>query len=135
MHYPEYQLPNIEKEVSQNRMDKYLNYYKEHKKQLILAAAMASENGYSYRKVPFKVGCSLLTVGKDSKPDEYPVYFAYNFKPEPGDVKGWDKRCAERNAIQSALEHNTAVICCNRYRFNRNQHWRPNKASRRSSSM
>lgn len=108
--YPQYPIPDIEKPVSQEEMNTHLAYYREHRDQLIQAAIITSKNGLSHRKIPFQVGCSLLTAGKDSKPDEYPVYFAYNFKPAPGEVKGWDKRCAERNAIQSALEHKTAAI-------------------------
>lgn len=108
--YPDYPIPNLETHLTQEEMDVRLAYYREHKNQLIQAAIFTAKNGVSHREIPFRVGCSLLTVGEDTKPDEYPVYFAYNFKPEPGNVSGWSKRCAERNAVQSALEHRTKAI-------------------------
>ncbi|MBI5529992.1 MAG: hypothetical protein HY918_00625 [Candidatus Doudnabacteria bacterium] len=106
----EYQPPEIRAPVSEIEMQNGLAYYQEHKKQLAVAAAVTSNNANSWRDKPFKVGCALLTIGENTPEGEYVVFNAYNFKPEPGDVKGWKKRCAERNAVQDALERKTRAI-------------------------
>jgi cytidine deaminase len=89
-------------EITPERWQVALAYYKEHRDDLIKAAAFSRRHGFSHRTPPFKVGAAALAIEPGLEEGEYIVYQAYNFKPFPGEVKGNDKRCAERNALDFA---------------------------------
>lgn len=86
-----------------------INYYHQHRKELIQAASFARENAVSYRG--FKVGACVLGYNPKLPAGEYLVYQAYNHTPAPNlNRKGKDKRCAERNALEVAVDDGCSTI-------------------------
>jgi len=86
-----------------------VEFYRDHRNELIAAAAQARDKAVSYREVPFKVGAAVLAIEAGQEAGDYVVYQAANFKPEPKPVSGREKRCAERNVLDAAQTHATVV--------------------------
>ncbi len=80
------------------------------KKAMIQAAARNRDNAHSHRPKPFKVGCTMMTIDGGNLPGDYSVYSAYNFTPDATKRRGWEKTCAESNAMWAALEHGASLI-------------------------
>jgi cytidine deaminase len=95
-------------------MPDYLQDYREFFKQdLIAQAAEARDWAVSHRQPMFQVGCSIMTKPGDPREPEndYRVFTGYNYKPKPGPpVKGSQKRCAERRAVEQAIDNGTELI-------------------------
>ena len=89
-------------QVTQEHWASALQYYREHRDDLIKAAVFSRKNAISHRNPPFKVGCAVLGIEPDLPGGNYGVYQSYNFKPFNVPVAGDDKRCAERNALNLA---------------------------------
>ena len=87
-----------------------LEYFKTHRDALIAGAKFTEPNGVSYRPVPFKVSCLLLAEKPGLQPGEYAMYNTYNFKPIQREEHGSKKRCAERNAIEGAINNGCRKI-------------------------
>lgn len=79
-----------------------LAQFQQGKMDLIRTAALARDRGISHRNPPFKVGCAVMGIEPNLDEGDYAVYYSSNFKPTPGEVRGNDKRCAERNALDGA---------------------------------
>lgn len=91
----------------------YIDLYRSFKLPLVEWASMERWRGYSYRRPPFQVGCSVLadlSAGPLFKDSGHQVYSGHNFTKEPAERKGPDKRCAERNAIEDALADGGFII-------------------------
>lgn len=92
--------------------ENFKELYLERKARLIEAAREARDNdARSYRG--FLVGCSVLgrKADRGASPETgYEVYSTGNFKPEKKPQAGYQKRCAERNTIQLALNENCNFI-------------------------
>ncbi|MFA6301160.1 MAG: cytidine deaminase [Candidatus Paceibacterota bacterium] len=86
--------------ITPEKWQEAMNFYHQRKNELIGAAALNRDNAFSYRG--FKVGCAVAGMGPKAKDEEYIVWQAGNFKLQPGHVEGKEKRCAERNALDSA---------------------------------
>jgi len=93
--------------IMRESLVEYREYYKE---KLIKGAARVRDKAISHRDPPFQVGCSLMTKEPGAAPDEYAVEFAHNFTLTPGKRVGQEKRCAERNAIEVALNNDAYLI-------------------------
>ncbi|MCX6762185.1 MAG: hypothetical protein NT093_00170 [Candidatus Moranbacteria bacterium] len=100
----------VQEKISPEEISEALEFYRQNRDALIRSAALCRDTAYSYREIPFKVGCALLVVSPDSPQGEYNVFQAHNFTPSKKDRKGWEKRCAERNAVHAAIERNTKFI-------------------------
>ena len=94
--------------ITPEKWKEFLDYYRTHRDALISEAALARDNGVSHRN--FKVGCALISVEPGLKEGEYAVYSAHNFTPTPANRTGWEKRCAERNAVEAAIEKGAFFI-------------------------
>lgn len=68
------------------------------------------DNAVSYRNPPFKVGCAVMAIKPGLKEGRYEVYSGYNFKPARKKETGSAKKCAERNAVDSALRDGSSLI-------------------------
>lgn len=87
--------------------------YQEDRDYFIKGAALLRETAVSHRPIPFKVGCLVLAIEPSvpgGKPSGAYVYQASNFKPYPGERRGEDKRCAERNALDYARQYAKVVV-------------------------
>lgn len=100
----------VQEKISPEEIAEALEFYRQNRDALIRSAALCRDKAHSYREIPFKVGCALLAVCPDLPKGEYNVFQAYNFTPSKKDRKGWEKRCAERNAVHAAIERNTKFI-------------------------
>lgn len=96
--------------IDDRDMAGYLRVYREeYREKLIKMAAQARHKAVSYREKPFRVGSAILTV--DNTREQYAMYASHNWTPSQGTRTGGAKRCAERNAADSALlENNSAFI-------------------------
>ena len=84
-------------------MADHLRVYREqYREKLIELAATTRDLAVSHRPVPFKVGSAVLLAESGDTPI-YTPYASHNFTPTPGKRTGGDKRCAERNALDTAL--------------------------------
>ncbi len=90
--------PNLEKpDMSAPSSEARKEEFEHARFKLIQTAQLYWEKAVSYRD--FKVGCAVLAW----HPNEgWVVYGAHNFKPEKKEVRGEDKRCAERGALRMA---------------------------------
>ena|GEM_PF-2370914 len=88
-----------------------LRYYHEHRSELIADAAEQLKNAVSHRSPPFQVGSVAVSIGPDLEMNpEYKKWKGYNLKLKPGEVKGAQKKCAERNALEEAEFYSKAVF-------------------------
>ncbi|MBI2355695.1 MAG: hypothetical protein HYV13_00630 [Candidatus Doudnabacteria bacterium] len=100
--------PESRRERFHNR--DYRRDFLKYKAALIRAAAMAKRHGISHREPPFQVGAAAMSIEPGLPDGEYAVYTGYNFTPTPVKRRGRDKRCAERNVFEAALEKGATLI-------------------------
>ena len=91
--------------VGGQEVDSRLEYEKR-REELVELAKQGRDSAISYRN--FKVGCAVMAKSKDGR--GYVMHNAGNLKFTPGSPKGDDKRCAERNALDSILEEDVSEI-------------------------
>lgn len=93
-------------EAIERNMPRYLEYYKECKKSLIVGTQMNRNHAVSWRDKPFKVGCAALTLDADLPDDQPAVHTGGNYKPTEKSAK----RCAEKHAVEGALLYDVKLI-------------------------
>ncbi len=99
------------REIVEEKMKTYVeDFHRGYKARLLREAALARDEAISYRAEPFKVGCGIQAKHLTDRPGEYGVYTGYNNTPTRAKRVGVEKRCAERNAIDSALETGPSLI-------------------------
>ena len=86
--------------VTPEYWNKAMELYRKDRQWMIDAAAKSRDKAYQYRG--FKVGASAMGIEPGLPPDEPVLYYSGNFKYSLGEVKGEDKRCAERNVLDAA---------------------------------
>ena len=97
-------------EVTPTAWNNAIEFYENHRNDLIGVAARSRDRAVSYREVPFRVGAVACVIEPGKEGGEYAVYQGANIKPAPKKVSGRDKRCAERNALDAAQTHATVVV-------------------------
>lgn len=97
-------------EAIERNMPRYLEYYRECKRAMIIGATMNRDYAVSYRAKPFKVGATALTLDADLPDDQPAIHPGANYTPVKGDYKGSEKRCAERHVVEGAIAYNTKLI-------------------------
>jgi cytidine deaminase len=96
--------------ITNQEFKEALAFYEEHRPAFIKSAALCRDKAYSYREVPFKVGCAMVTISPNVPKGEYEVYQSYNFTPSGKLRKDWRKRCAERSAVHAAIDKKVKYI-------------------------
>lgn len=94
--------------VTQEHWDTALALYRRDRQWMIEAAAKSRDKATSYRG--FKVGASAMGIEPNLSPNEPVLYYSGNFKYSPGEVKGEDKRCAERNVLDAAKGRAKVIV-------------------------
>lgn len=77
---------------------------------MIEAAAKSRDRGVSHRNPPFQVGCAIMGIEPNHPPNDPVLYYSSNFKPFPGETSGEEKRCAERNALDSTRGQAKVIV-------------------------
>ncbi|MDP1884619.1 MAG: hypothetical protein Q8L10_04595 [Candidatus Moranbacteria bacterium] len=93
-------------EAIEQNMPRYLEYYRECRKSMIVGAAMNRDHAVSWRPEQFKVGCTALTLDADLPDDQPAIHPGANYKP----TKESKTRCAEKHAVEGAILYNTKLI-------------------------
>lgn len=93
-------------EAIERNMPRYLEYYRECKRAMIIGATMNRDYAVSWRPEPFQVGCTALTLDADLPDDQPAIHPGANYKP----TKESKTRCAEKHAIEGAILYNTKLI-------------------------
>ena len=75
---------------------------------MMAEAAKSRDKATSYRG--FLVGASAMGIEPNFSPDEPVLYHSGNFKYSPGEVRGEDKRCAERNVLDAARGQAKVIV-------------------------
>ena len=94
--------------VSPERWNSALEIYRENRLAIIKGAALIRENAVSYRG--FKVGCVAVGIEPNTSENEVAVYTGYNVKRQPGEVRGENKHCAERNVLSAARGQAKVIV-------------------------
>ncbi len=90
---------------------RYVRDYHDHKKtDMIQAAALDRELAISYRNPPFKVGAAIMSKEPNQGPGQYSIYSGHNETPTKAFREGVAKRCAEKQALEQALAHQTNMV-------------------------
>ena len=90
-----------------------LNYFHEHRSELINKAMEIRDFAISHRNPPFQVGSVVMGIEPKASGNQYSIDSAYNFTLKPGSIEpnlGKDKRCAERGALEIALEYSRKIV-------------------------
>jgi len=109
--FPKFEkLPSIENTELVRGMEQHLQYFRAHRREFIEKAREAWKLAKSYRG--FHVGCSLMAADLEGKNFIYDLYNGANWTPEEKKppATGANKRCAERVAVQAALDGNVKLI-------------------------
>lgn len=83
-------------------------YYAYGRKYMINAAAKSRDTATSYRG--FLVGASAMGIEPNHSADEPAIYYSGNFKYFPGESRGAEKRCAERNVLDGAQGQAKVIV-------------------------
>src|SRR3989338_1717449 len=94
--------------VTKEHWDAALRLYHRDHQWMIVAAAKSRDRAVSHRG--FKVGASAIGIEPNLPPGEPVLYYSSNFKLFPGEVKGKDKRCAERNVLDAAWGQAKVIV-------------------------
>src|SRR3989338_5055585 len=94
--------------VTEEYWDTALALYRRDRQWMIETAAKSRDKATSYRG--FKVGASAMGIEPNLSPNEPVLYYSGNFKYSPGEVKGEDKRCAERNVLDAAKGQAKVIV-------------------------
>jgi cytidine deaminase len=96
--------------VTPEMVETALQYYRDHRKYLMEAAATAMKDAISHRNC--NVGCCLMAIHPQvAKQGEYAIYTDHNVTPAPNlHRRGKDKRCAERNNLERAIDDGCRFI-------------------------
>lgn len=89
--------------VTAEQMKEHVAYFEAHQDEYIEQAARAREQAISHRtERPFKVGCVVLLWLPDAAGGgRYKTFEGHNIRPHDIPVEGREKRCAERNAVET----------------------------------
>ncbi len=95
--------------MTDEQIDRFIELFHDSFKGLMKEAALRSrDNAVSHRRPePFKVGAAVMGINNAG---EARVYSGHNITPAPARRTGWEKMCAESNALFDALESESSLI-------------------------
>lgn len=94
--------------LSQEVRDTCIKWLNNFRQSLISGAASARERGESWRS--FKIGCSLLALGKNLDLAEPQLYTSANYKPESGEHDWPSRKCGEMSTVFEAIKDECRFI-------------------------
>ena len=94
--------------VTPKHWNKALELYHKDRQWMIEAATKSRDKATSHRG--FLVGASAMGIEPNFSPDEPVLYHSGNLKSSPHEVKGEDKRCAERNVLDAARGQAKVIV-------------------------